>query len=635
MYNKKKIGVFISHLMGDFQKNVCQGIMDTALKYGYNSEVFEFMDGEDLGSSDLNESAILETLDFDNFKGIIFAFDTFVSDALRQHIYDILHERCHCHIVQISPNDTSYPTVYVDNNKNTAELVEHLADVHNCKRICYLGCSTEKYFSDLRNHYYTDAMQSRSLSIGRHDVFEAVYSEESADEALDFFLQDKRPIDAVVCYNDRIALHLLSVATQRGYSIPDDFAVTGCDNLSDGQNITPSLTTVSFPSYELGAKTVDELVALFHNEEVPPVSTIYSEVLYGTSCGCPLKHKSNSIKRYRMLSSRIERLESNMFSSIRMVNTFQQIFNIDDCMDALEDYTYLFENCSEFYLCLYSDWDSMSDSMMKLTDSDDIDSRSRHMIMKLGIRNGKRLPECSYRIENLLPDMVTEFSDSNYVYTPLYFMDHTFGYAAMAFTDGQLDYHLALVNWFMNVSQMLQRLRDAKHTAILAKRLEAVYMRDPMTNLYNKHGYLNIIDAFLEKSSINKEPVSCFVFDLDGLKGINDNYGHIEGDFAIQVIAHALCSVIKPDDICSHFSGDEFYLIGTDYDDDKAMTLLSRVEKYLINYNNLSTKEYTISVSGGYALSDDTFNYSQDAIEELLQIADKNMYEQKKTKKAQ
>lgn len=67
MYHNKKIGVFISHIMGFYQKNVCQGIIDKALEYGYTAEIFASMDGENLGDYSLGEESILTLPNFDDF----------------------------------------------------------------------------------------------------------------------------------------------------------------------------------------------------------------------------------------------------------------------------------------------------------------------------------------------------------------------------------------------------------------------------------------------------------------------------------------------------------------------------------------------------------------------------------------
>ena len=95
------------------------------------------------------------------------------------------------------------------------------------------------------------------------------------------------------------------------------------------------------------------------------------------------------------------------------------------------------------------------------------------------------------------------------------------------------------------------------------------------------------------------------------------------------MIGHALSSVTRPTDICARFSGDEFYLLAMDYTKEDADELLTRVYKYLDNYNKLSHKEYTISASGGYAQSAPGSSLSKEDVKALFSMADEQMYQQK------
>ena len=72
----------------------------------------------------------------------------------------------------------------------------------------------------------------------------------------------------------KLALLLMTAAISAGYHIPEDLAITGCDHSEEGQNLTPSLTTVSFPVYELGEASVEKLMKLIHEENVPAI-TVY------------------------------------------------------------------------------------------------------------------------------------------------------------------------------------------------------------------------------------------------------------------------------------------------------------------------------------------------------------------------
>ena len=83
MYQAKKIGIFISHIFGEFQRSLCQGIIDKATEFGYIVEIFSSTDGEDVGSYSLGESSILRIPNYDEFSGVCFASGTYLLTSLR------------------------------------------------------------------------------------------------------------------------------------------------------------------------------------------------------------------------------------------------------------------------------------------------------------------------------------------------------------------------------------------------------------------------------------------------------------------------------------------------------------------------------------------------------------------------
>ena len=120
------------------------------------------------------------------------------------------------------------------------------------------------------------------------------------------------------------------------------------------------------------------------------------------------------------------------------------------------------------------------------------------------------------------------------------------------------------------------------------------------------------------------------MFDLDGLKTINNTFGHEEGNFAISVLAHALENSTDETAICSRQGGDEFWVLAFDYTPEKASSLMNHVTKYLNNYNKLHPKEYQIQTSCGYAVK---VPESYADLTEMFREADLNMYAQKQSKK--
>lgn len=630
MYHNKKIGIFISHIMGFYQKNVCQGIIDKALEYGYTAEIFASMDGENLGDYSLGEESILTLPNFDDLSGVIFASGTYPLTELKEQIYHTLKTKCTCPVVEIEVYNQQFPAVSLENNRPFYDLTEHLITEHHCKNICYFGCADEKFFSDSREQFYRDALEKYNVTPHAHSVYTGTYTVQSAAEALRFFEESGTKPDAVVCYNDRLTLLLMTAAVASGYCIPEDLAITGCDNSEEGQNVTPSLTSVSFPVYELGEASVEKLMKLLHEEEVPFVTEVRAQMTIGNSCGCSHLKETPAIYFAQKLNNRIASLETSILGSMKMSAEFQNISDLDEAMDLLENYVHSIPNCSEFYLCLYANWDSVSQHILELTEKeDDLPANPDEILLKLGLKDGKRLPECSFTKRSLLPEHIYRQSDSAYLYFPLFFQNKVFGYIALAYENNHIDYHFQLVHWFMNISQLLKRLSDAKRTSLLVSHLEDIYTKDALTGLYNKHGYLHHEAILLSEAAEKKSIVTCFLFDLNRLKYINDHYGHNEGDFAIQVIGHALSSVTRSTDICARFSSDEFYLLTMDYTKEDADELLTRVYKYLDNYNKISHKEYKISASGGYAQSTPGASLSKEDVKALFSKADEHMYQQK------
>lgn len=637
MYHTEKIGVFISHIMGYYQKNVCQGIIDKALEYGYSVEIFTTLDGENLGDYGIGEESILHLPDYTEYCGIIFASDTYPCTELKEQICNSLLRDCSCPIIEIAAANCHFPSVSLDNNSMTAELVTHLAQIHHCKRICYLGCDSQRYFSDCRKQHYLSAMNATHLTVGDHDVYACEITESAVADALSYFVQDNHTPNAIVCYNDAMALMLMHAALNAGYRIPDDIAITGCDNTQDGQNAIPSLTTVTFPVYELGTCAVNTLFQKIRGIAIPAVTQVTASIVYAGSCGC-CDHSGRDVLTFQQsLNHRIASLESSILESMRMSAAASHIKDLDEGMDLIAHYMQGIEHCREFYLCLYEDWNSLPLSIQEFTAPNaDTSNNNGEIQLCLAMRDGKRLPSCSFKrslTHALLPEHICRQSNSAYIYTPLFFEDKEFGYVALAYEGNRIDYHFQLVHWFLNINQMLHSICEAECNHLLLHHLEDIYTRDSLTGLYNRHGYRKQAEILLAHAISHHENITCFLFDLDGLKQINDTYGHAEGDFALQVIGQSLSHVTRENDVCAHFSGDEFYLLTSGYTEKDADDLLAHVNSYLTNYNRLSSKEYTISVSGGYASAPEDKGLCFQDIDDLFAQADQQMYQRKHAKK--
>ena len=185
--------------------------------------------------------------------------------------------------------------------------------------------------------------------------------------------------------------------------------------------------------------------------------------------------------------------------------------------------------------------------------------------------------------------------------------------------------------WLINVSNALENVRVHSELNRLVYKLEDMYIRDELTGLYNRRGLEALGDKYLKQAVEEKVPIMILTADLDKLKMINDNYGHAGGDHALKSVADALILSADDDEICVRSGGDEFIVVGFDYDESKAHRFIRRFIGELDRINQSRIYEFSIYVSYGWNLimpDEDT------TVEGCLAIADKKMYQQKKEKES-
>ncbi|MBN2739179.1 MAG: GGDEF domain-containing protein [Spirochaetales bacterium] len=168
----------------------------------------------------------------------------------------------------------------------------------------------------------------------------------------------------------------------------------------------------------------------------------------------------------------------------------------------------------------------------------------------------------------------------------------------------------------------------------LNSKLHFISVKDELTGLYNRRGFISIGNEYFSIAQKNKSSLLIVYCDLDGLKKINDTYGHQEGDFAINQTGVLLTKIFRKTDIISRFGGDE-YVVLLDNGSDKYIDEIKKRLKYLfMEYNANSCKEYELSISIGCVFFD--FKKSNVSnFEELIAMADEILYQEKHKKKKQ
>lgn len=151
-------------------------------------------------------------------------------------------------------------------------------------------------------------------------------------------------------------------------------------------------------------------------------------------------------------------------------------------------------------------------------------------------------------------------------------------------------------------------------------------LTDDLTNLYNRRGFFLLAEQQLKLAQRSQTNIDLLFIDLDGLKTINDTFGHEMGDIAIVSVANLLKQTFRTSDIIGRLGGDEFAIL-TQVSNSHA--ILQRMQANIHHYNHTQQLPFQISMSIGVQSYDPARPISLD---DLVTLADTQMYQQKRAK---
>ncbi len=279
------IGVFTAQLDDAYQLAVWRGIERQLRERGVGAICFLGKQIDSPVSQDATANVAFRLADGHNFDGFILVTTAIATYLDPARIAQLFASRRGIPQVSVGLSVPGIPSVTVEGSEGVAEVVHHLVRDHGHRRFAFIMGPQGHSEAEERSRAFHLALEEDGVQFDETLAFQGDFKKESGAEAARRLLGRGRPMDALVCANDRMALGAIGVLREAGIRIPEDVAVVGFDGIEEVKYLTPPLTTVEQPLEDLGALAVDSLLSLMDGGK--PVERVLScKPVFRQSCGC-------------------------------------------------------------------------------------------------------------------------------------------------------------------------------------------------------------------------------------------------------------------------------------------------------------------------------------------------------------
>ena len=625
---KRKIALIAASWDGETLAATINGIKERLDGSGMDLYVFLCFPAFGLDSPDnISQFNIFSLPHYEDYDGYIFSINVVQGyDMLKKYHQPLL--QCGKPMVSLECEMEGVPTIIPDGYDAEYRLIDHLIKEHGCRRINYVGGSPEHPDNILRKKAYTNALKANGIEVDERRIRDYSFMEADGHQAYDEFKESGLEMpDAVVCANDAMALGYCQAAEEDGKYPPDDFMIIGYDNDENSRAFTPLISTIDKDAYAMGRIGCDALLRLMDGETVEPKISYAQNLVLRGSCGCYAPEELvewDNRQLQRQIYYRVKE-ESAYYETL---NLMRQNLAISDS-EGLYNY-YMLEIMRHFEM--YGYCMCINQSVYYGTHAIEFSLDTAYddeQYVLSGMKHGVSQDEAMIiKKRDVVPEYLQQNDKDTHVYMimPMQRYGACIGYFVLI--DSTLILHRKMALYMMGaINSSYGNLRNFENLRKMNKRLDSVYVKDALTDMYNRFGYMRDGYAMFEKSKVYGKPLMVMFMDMDRLKEINDIYGHSHGDNALIMFSGVLKACAGEDKIAVRYGGDEFLIIGQVEDESEADAFKLTLETALNEANAKSDLPYQIEASIGYVLTD---TKGTKELDDYVEEADTLMYEVKK-----
>ena len=501
------------------------------------------------------------------------------------------------------------------------KTVRHIIEFHKVKKPHFLAGIEGNEFSEHRLDAFKKVLAENGIAFDKSMVSYGDFWAEPARKAAEKIAESGNIPEALICANDVMAINAVNVFLQHGLSVPDDIIVSGFDGVLEAFSSVPRITTCMCSFKKLAVKIAELLRGYFEGKELPHYNYVETSPVLSESCGCSRGNELRTTSYLTDLSNHFYNFESNYRMLSRMTEAMQNCTDVSKLPEILE-------NNGIWGICCAVNQNCIDRSVNAVAEHTK-DSLDDEMFIIFNNVEGSRFVQRTFPRSEINPSLDLLFERKcPLVFNIISSVQKPIGYICFYFTGTNIVDYGTIQQTVMILGIGLGGFISMQHERYLAEMVEESYKTDTLTGLYNRRAFSRLFEDLCAHTALTGGILTVLLADMDGLKHINDTFGHSAGDNAIARTAQALKAACPPDALCVRFGGDE--MLAVMKGDHSEEELRSRYNLFLDNYNSTANNPYTISASLGIYKTHPGESLD---FENLVKKSDELMYKEKQRKK--
>lgn len=553
-------------------KHNCKVVFYSTLSDFYNHDL-----------TDMGEKKIFDAVSVERYDAVVLMAESFKQDEDYLRMVKKAQE-AGVPVISVDKELTGCINIHFDYKSVFREIVEHMIEYHGYRKVNFIAGFRNNTFSDDRLAVYREVLERNSIPYDPERVYYGEFWSDPTLQAMDEM--EKKgfdDIDAIICANDIMAIVAGNYLMEHGYRIPEDIAVSGFDGIRMEKYCVPRLTTGIY-NLEGFINTFFHIIdEELQKEDCPKDWTIYNKMQLGRSCGCDGVLPKHAAFEMVQLKQAID-------SEIKFQGTMgQMVTNFANTESA----TRVFQEMPQYIKDMrYKDfWYCMNVLAFK---AEDTNYAAKMKVMHYHCSEtegtgGEKSIDMDFG--ELIPDLDTYLQTTDYLLVMTMHMEgKTTGYTVLNFDIEKF--------WATAYATFLVSFRHLQEMRNTYRMMLDTYQKDPLTGLYNRTGFYHVVQTLMVNSSDLE--MSVIMMDMDHLKMINDNFGHMEGDYALQTLGNIVKNSVGQE-LAARIGGDEFLIVMTGESTSERAEAIANTVREGIRQHNLQhpDKGYELQASIG------------------------------------